>query len=79
MGGIWSLMIAAKASSVLGMWALLFGSSGAMLFPDLVRFDGLFADSFVDRGTVRLIAAPLMLASSVLLSDHYYSWTKGLF
>ena len=73
------LMIAARVSTVLSMWAVLIGSSGAMAFPDLVRSELLLGESLVDRGTVRLIAAPLVLASSVLLTDHYFAFTKGLF
>ena len=73
------LVIAARASTVLTMWAVLLGSLGAMAFPDLVRSEAILGESLIDRGAVRLIAAPLLLASSVLLSDHYYAWTKGLF
>ena len=73
------LMIAARPSSVLTMWAVLIGSSGAMAFPDLVRSEIIWGESLLDRGAVRLFAAPLLLASSLLLTDHYFAFTKGLF
>jgi len=56
------------------MWLTLVGTGGAILLPDLVLAEGLFADSFIDRRTVRLIAAPLFVATAVLLSDHYFHW-----
>jgi hypothetical protein len=50
-----------------------------MAFPDLVRSEIIWGESLLDRGAVRLFAAPLLLASSLLLTDHYFAFTKGLF
>ena len=72
------LTLAARPGTVVTLWFTLIGSGGATLFPDLVRSQGIFADSFIDRGTVRLIAVPLFFACVVLLTDHYYAWSRGL-
>ena len=71
-------LAATKPSTVVTLWFTLIGSGGAILFPDLVRSQGLFADSFIDRGTVRLIAVPLFIACTIILTDHYYHWSKGM-
>ena len=62
----------------LGLWLMLLGSAGAFIFPDMVLVEGIFADSFISRGTIRLIAAPLLIVSIVLLTDFYFHWSKGL-
>ena len=72
-------LILAVRGGIRTYWFALIGSGGAFLFPDLVLAHGLFADSFIDRSAVRLIAGPLFLVSAVILTDHYYHWTKGLF
>ena len=66
------------APTELGLWLMMLGSAGAFIFPDLVLAEGIFADSFINRGTVRLIAAPLLIVSLVLLTDFYFHWSKGL-
>ena len=78
MTDILPLVLAVRSGTIYSIWATLIGSGGAFLFPDLVLAQGLFADSFIDRGTVRLIAGPLFVACAFLLTDHYYHWTKGL-
>ena len=60
------------------LWAMLVGTSLAMIFPDLVRAEMIVGESLVDRGTVRLFAAPLFLLSVVLLTDLHFHWSKGL-
>jgi len=62
----------------LGLWLMMLGSAGAFIFPDMVLIEGIFADSFISRGVIRLIAAPLLIVSIVLLTDFYFHWSKGL-
>ena len=71
--------VAFRGLGIFTWWMTLIGSGGALLFPDLVLMEGLFADSFIDRGTVRLIAAPVFIVSAALVSDHYNPWIEGLF
>ena len=78
MSELLALTLAARPGTVVTLWFTLIGSGGATLFPDLVRSQGMFADSFIDNGTVRLIAVPLFIACVVLLTDHYYHWSKGM-
>ena len=73
-----TLTLAARSGVLLSLWLTLIGSGGSTLFPDLVLSEGVFADSFIDRSTVRLIAVPLFIVSAVLLTDYYYEWSKGL-
>jgi hypothetical protein len=61
-------------SPELAWWLALIGSVGAILFPDLVLAESFFADSFIDRRTIRLIAIPLFVVSAVLLSDYHFHW-----
>ena len=79
MSDILLLMIAARASTVLTIWAVLLGSAGALAVPDLVRSEIIWGGSFIDRGAVRLFAGALFVAAAAMLTDHYYAWTKGLF
>ena len=72
------LVAAVTRPSVLFLWLTLIGSTLATLFPDIVVEQGFFAESFIDRGAVRLIAVPLILVSAFLLTDYHYQWTKGL-
>jgi hypothetical protein len=60
------------------LWLALIGSAGAILFPDWVLVDGFFADAFIDRRIVRLIAVPLFIVSAVVLTDLHFHWSKGL-
>jgi hypothetical protein len=63
----------------LAWWLTLIASVGAILFPDLVLAESFFADSFIDRRTIRPIAIPLFVVSAVLLSDyhlHWFHWSK---
>ena len=60
------------------MWLTLIGSACAILFPDVVLVEGFFADSFIDRRTIRLIAVPLFIAMAVLISDYHLHWSRGL-
>jgi hypothetical protein len=72
------LPLTLAARGIVALWFTLIGSGGATLFPDLVLANGIFADSFIDRSTVRLIAVPLFIACAVLLTDHYYGWSRGM-
>jgi hypothetical protein len=72
------LTLAVRSSTVVTLWFTLIGSGGATLFPDLVLAQGIFADSFIDRSTVRLIAVPLFIACVILLTDYYYGWSRGM-
>jgi len=73
-----TLTLGARLGTLATLWFTWIGSGGAALFPDLVRAGGLFADSFIDASMVRLIAVPLFLVCSALLTDHYYGWSRGL-
>ena len=64
--------------SELSLLLTLVGSGGAILFPDLVRAEAVIGGSLLDRGTVRLFAIPLFLASAALLLDLNFHWSKGL-
>ena len=72
------LTLAVRSSTVVTLWFTLIGSGGATLFPDLVRSTGFFSHVYIDRDAVRLIAVPLFIACAVLLTDHYYGWSRGM-
>lgn len=77
-----TLILAATGFRGMGIvtwWLTLIGSGGALLFPDIVLMEAMFVDSFADRGTVRLIAAPLFIVSAAFVSDYYNPWIEGLF
>ena len=67
------LLVGASSRGLVTFWLLfIFGIVGT-LFPHL-----LAADFLDDPSVVRWLAVPLLIGSSVMLSDYYWHWSVGM-